>query len=429
MCGFTILKNNYHTDEKHQMIKHRGLTHEQIKLNLMTLDFYSLAVSSYKTNLVQPIKYKSSYFLFNGEIFNYKLLQKNCKSDLEYLSLLMIKLNYDPIKIYEESLKWDGFWAIAIVKDSCVYFFTDPLGKKQLYYSADGIASEIKPLLNNRRKLNYNEKSFLTSNSSFDSIYRIIPDTLHCYDFNFKLSYSYKKRNYFDLLKISDKSNLFNLLEVAIISRVENKIDGLSLLLSSGLDSNIIKYFLEKNSIKTEFVSFDSTEFKLISHSIDKVAEIKSSTDDINDVVYAYEHGLDYGSLIPNYYLFQKCSNRVVLTGDGADELFGGYNRAKEKETFTYDVFSELPYYHNIRIDRMSMIHTKEARSPFMSHALVKFAAGLNKKERTGKKILKELFKDKLPEYCFAEKTPLRLNNDKEYNKNLINQTFNNLKF
>jgi hypothetical protein len=64
-----------------------------------------------------------------------------------------------------------------------------------------------------------------------------------------------------------------------------------------------------------------------------------------------------------------------------------------------------------------------------MSHALVKFAAGLNKKERTGKKILKELFKDKLPEYCFAEKTPLRLNNDKEYNKNLINQTFNNLKF
>jgi len=429
MCGYTIIKKGSTIENKHQLIKHRGLEHTTKSYDLFNVDFYSLALSSKNSNYIQPVVSGNYSFVFNGEIFNYKSLNRKCKSDLEYLSKLFYEFKYDQDRIYKESLKWDGFWSISIIKNSSVYFFTDPLGKKQLYYSEMGISSEIKPLIENNSKYDYNENYFLKSRSSFQFISRAIPDQMYHYNFSFKSASVYKKRKYFDEIKYINSSKIYDLLELAVLERIENKIDGISLLLSSGIDSNIIKYYLDKHGIKTEFVSFKSNEFNLISNHINKVAEIDVTNDSLNTIVKAYEHGLDYGSLIPNYFLFKECSNHVVLTGDGADELFGGYNRSKENDTFNYDVFSEIPYYHNIRIDRMSMIHTKEARSPFMSHKLVKFASLLKREERTGKKILKDLFKNKIPDYCFNEKQPLRLNNDKEYNKQLIKSTFNNLKF
>jgi asparagine synthetase B (glutamine-hydrolysing) len=140
------------------------------------------------------------------------------------------------------------------------------------------------------------------------------------------------------------------------------------------------------------------------------------TTSDVKQAMYHYEHPLDYGSFIPNYLLFKEATNSMVLTGDGADELFGGYERAQLEDTFMFDIM-ELQYYHNIRLDRMSMAWTKEARSPLMSMPLARIARRLGKHLRTNKHILRQLYKDKLPTTVTTQKKkPLRLYNDKEQN-------------
>ena len=87
-----------------------------------------------------------------------------------------------------------------------------------------------------------------------------------------------------------------------------------------------------------------------------------------------------------------------VLTGDGADELFGGYRRASTYDSQQSDIFSELPYYHCPRLDRTMMKHTIELRSPFMRSDIVKYALNIPYSERNGiKKVLMDTFKSIVP--------------------------------
>lgn len=100
----------------------------------------------------QPLKLKDGgLLLFNGEIFN---IPTKYTSDVEYLLDLF---NSENIRdILEEANNWDGFWAIVHVSpNGFMYCFTDPLGKKQLYYNERGeICSEIRPeILSIEKKL------------------------------------------------------------------------------------------------------------------------------------------------------------------------------------------------------------------------------------------------------------------------------------
>jgi asparagine synthetase B (glutamine-hydrolysing) len=221
--------------------------------------------------------------------------------------------------------------------------------------------------------------------------------------------------------------DLYSLIDTSVKSRLENKYDKVSLLLSGGLDSSIILHHTLKYCDKVDIVSIENGEKeniqKLQDHYNLEINYIPDNyTDlDLKQAVISYEHSLDYGSLIPNYLLFKNCKNSLVLTGDGADELFSGYSRCLTKDTWNYDVFYELPYYHNIRLDRTSMMFTKEARSPLMSFPLLRYANTLKWKDRRNKKILRELYEGLLPvDIVKGNKKPLRLNNDKQKNKTMV---------
>jgi len=137
--------------------------------------------------------------------------------------------------------------------------------------------------------------------------------------------------------------------------------------------------------------------------------------DSLNKIIYKYwnETPIDLGSVIPQYHLFKaikdNSDHRIVISGDGADELFGGYRRIHEYDSQASDIFEELTYYHLPRLDKMSMAHTLELRSPFLNLEIVRFALNIPLEWRKDKKILKDTFGPLLPEEIVnRDKAPLK---------------------
>ena len=416
------------------MLSHRGIICKEAKINDWEVIFNSLPLSSNFCNLEQPLQLKNYALCFNGEIFNYKDLDRYAKSDLDYLQRFLAKgYNYD--QLFSESHKWDGFWAICLIdKNSDVFFFTDPLGKKQLYFSNDGIASEIKQLHEGNLIMEYKETSFGKNGTPFHGIYRAIPGEIYKFSLANNLPYKIGK---FDIqkaiknFKITKNSSIYSIINTAVKNRLENRIDGVSLLLSSGLDSNIIFHHVVNNFKEIEIVTMRNSEtddvLNIISpYNIDPLIIKDDYTEkDYEEAIYYYEHPLDFGSLMPNYMMFKNCTNHLVLTGDGSDEFFRGYKRSEKHSTFKYDTLMELPYYHNIRIDRTSMAHTKEARSPLMANELFYYCYFNQNRIKANKQDLRELYRDVLPPICIkGKKKPLRSKDDKQFNIDLINNKF-----
>mmetsp|Transcript_12459 Transcript_12459/g.48489 ORF Transcript_12459/g.48489 Transcript_12459/m.48489 type:complete len:198 (-) Transcript_12459:4398-4991(-) len=165
----------------------------------------------------------------------------------------------------------------------------------------------------------------------------------------------------------------------------------IGLLLSGGLDSavisTIIKPMLEET--KQQFITFtvgqegspDITAARMMSEHLgtdhhEYLFTSEEACSIIPDVVYhleTYEPEL-IRSAIPNYFLARLASKyvKVVLTGEGSDELFAGYLYFRDAPNSTA-IHKELRrifhHLHNVncqRADRMTMAHGLEARVPFL---------------------------------------------------------------
>ena len=253
MCGIGIFNEKY---ENFYKIDHRGVTSNQRVLNGLRMTHSLLPIQTYENLKIMPYEVNTGRFLlYNGEIFNfYEFGDYN--SDTEYLIDFFKKKNMWDLK---EINKWDGFWSICLIDGDDVYAFTDPLGKKQLYYNTNGICSEIKPRLDFKQELNYKGiygNGFLKE-TYFQGVERIPPNNIMIFKDALKkgiknpLCYI---SNYFFLKNTPQKGDLKDLIEMSIKDRLINKMDDISVFVSGGLDSTILLHNLLKLVCHISFI-------------------------------------------------------------------------------------------------------------------------------------------------------------------------------
>lgn len=445
MCGILITKSS--DDSVINSISHRGIEKNVTHANGVNLCHHRLPIQTMDgDSWSQPREIQPGIFLlYNGEIFNYD--QDYYSSDIEYLVSLFGQYRGGGLEMFTalflpHILTWDGFWAICIFdkNNGDVISFTDPLGKKCLYMNDEGeICSEVKGLVKPNytidpvfisavKKWGYNKDNRTT----YSQVKRIIPNTIYSYNMSapmFVKTYAnYWAGIFSPIAELSGATYeehmewLWDKMVESVKNRLISKNYPVSVLVSGGLDSSIIAAILkEESSNKINWFSIENDETEYVNllaeHLNIKVQMLSYNMDeDLNSEIYSKwnESPIDLGSVIPQYHLFKAIKDqggdqRIVISGDGADELFGGYSRILEYDSQASDVFEELSFYHLPRLDKMSMAHTLELRSPFLNLDIVRFALNLPISWRKEKSILKDTFSPILPEGIInRKKIPLK---------------------
>jgi len=433
MCGILLTIRAEESPYILDTIKHRGIEMSKIDLDGVTLCHHRLPIQTLDGDeWAQPIEISNGvYLMFNGEIFNYD--QEKYSSDTEYLCNLFSNYQGGSLEFFAAMYTphiqtWDGFWAVVIYdsKTGNVIAFTDPLGKKCLYKNELGeICSEIKGLISGESEI---DASYISSirkwgyntdnRTPYVNIQRLLPNNIYSYNIGSPLFNNVFPKYYRtwespirELIGADYETHmnwLWDKLFESVKRRLVSKNYPISLLISGGLDSSIIAGILKQMESDVTWFSIENGEaeyVKLLGQHLGVPVNFLDYNMDPDKVAQIYadwnESPVDLGSVIPQYHLFEAVKKysgyRIVLSGDGSDELFGGYSRIHEYDSQQSDVFDELTFYHLPRLDKMSMAHTLELRNPFLNLDIVRFALHLPLEWRTDKKILKDTFAPLLP--------------------------------
>ncbi len=332
------------------LMKHRGMDFQNIEnINDVYFGFNRLAIENIDQDM-QPLKKNDILAVFNGEIYNYKNLIKeynlNASTEIEVITELWKKFGVLSIK------KLEGMFAIAIF-DKKLYLFRDEFGKKPLYFTKSGIfASEIKAILPFMdKKLNFDALvEYLAYNSS------IAPNTIYqgIYKLPAGCYYDGEIKKWYDFERIENRKwtieNVCKEAEELLIKSVKKRLQGeveIGSLLSGGVDSGLIAAILSKyQKLKTYTVGYDGFDnyderkyaLEVSKHIGSEHMEInftkKNFFDEFENVLYSMDEPIADSSFFPAYFLAKHIPLKVVMSGEGSDELFLGYRRYEEFSAF-----------------------------------------------------------------------------------------------
>ncbi len=356
--------------ELNKILKHRGPDDEgYYNDEFISLAFNRLSILDLdKGN--QPIIKDHIISIFNGEIYNYKEIRKELQS-FGY----KFKSNSDSEIIASAFLKWgikcvekfNGMFAIAIYdkKNNKCYLIRDRLGIKPLYYSfQDGcliFCSEIKGIINYpgfQKKLNINAlASYLVfrypidhDSHFFKKISKLAPGSY------IEINIFQKKIKHECYWEIPAIKNNYNLSEKDCLDKLEQLLSGsvkkqlisdvpLGIFLSGGLDSSLISSIAAKNitgKMKTFSVGFkdanydETSKAKIVSNYIDSehteiFVDKENFISNLEKAIKVKNAPLSIPHEYPMYLLSKEMNKsvKVVLSGEGADEFFGGYSRVQ----------------------------------------------------------------------------------------------------
>jgi asparagine synthase (glutamine-hydrolysing) len=309
----------------------------------------------------QPFHSNGYTIIFNGEIYNHLELRKtynlNCKtnSDTETLLLLFQKLNDKVLDLL------DGMFAFAIfnIHNNQLFIARDRAGEKPLYIYHSGnqisfcselnaLTSIFKPELNYENFNQYLRYSFLSSHTPYQNIFELEAGSWIQIDIE---TLAYKKIKWWKIdnfyqkcspLNFNDaKDKVDKLLQESIYDRLNTSDLEVGTFLSGGIDSGLVTAIASKYKpdIKTFTVAFTGqydesslAELVVKKYKTNHKKINISFTDlknDLEKILVNYGEPFSDSSAIPSYYVSKEAKKHltVILNGDGADELFGGYRR------------------------------------------------------------------------------------------------------
>lgn len=334
---------------------HRGPDHQNYSIINNGAMFHArLSILDVSAASNQPFVKDHQHLCFNGELFNYLELKKdlgklNTNGDVEVMHRLLGK-NSD-LKFLNTI---NGFFAFAFYKENADELIVgrDRLGIKPLYYFLDehkfAFASELKPLMelcgpqpiNHEQLYSYLRLNYCAGNESiFKNIHQLEPG--HCIKIK---AGKITKEQWFEERKEKNTKGLFELLDDAIKLRLHADVP-VGSFLSGGVDSSIISALAKQHHKDLHTFSigfkdepfFDETDHALVvaKHIHSHHHEFKLSNKDFLDNIHPFLNSIDEpfaDSSALNVYILSALTKKhvkVALSGDGADELFKGYNKHK----------------------------------------------------------------------------------------------------
>ena len=476
ICGFTWDDQNLIRIMGNK-IKHRGpeqegfYTDENISLCCERLKILDL-----RETAKQPQHNEDStiWVVLNGEIYNFRELREKLEHNHTFYTNSDTEVILHAYEEYGENCldHLNGMFAFAIwdTKKKKLFLARDRLGVKPLYYSIinDNLlfSSEIKSILQYdelERTLNYSALSqFLTyaytidGQTLFKNIFELLPGQKLIYYFDEKKPHI---SNYWNLnLKNSSDSEdiILKKLEKLLTKSIELRLESdapVGALLSGGLDSSIMVAILNnitETPVKTFTTGFgheldEYNEAKIVAeHCGTDHNEIELSykklTNSLPNILWHMEFPFGRPSILSNFLVAEEVKNFVTVayTGEGSDELFGGYNRyiqfseknsiplhdkinsipsgffsnSQDRRIFSqslenqslnenepniafsklseknphpdllnqvllFELKTEIPGAQTWRIDRAGSAHALELREPFLDYNLVEYSASL----------------------------------------------------
>lgn len=519
MCGIFGVNNKENINFINKIITnhfHRGPDQNNFFQNdKVTLVHNRLSILDIDKG-IQPMSYENLVIIYNGEIFNSRELKKN----LENEGYIFETQNSDTevlLKLYhfkKEKMLNDlnGMFSFVIYDKSEEIFFgaVDSFSIKPMYYSFKNnkfvFSSEIKSILdlnhiskniNHDSAINYFQLQYIPfeetiytdikklSNSKY-FIFELKKKKLQIFDYK-RESCRYVFNNYRDIVNLGKK-----LLNQSVIDWSLSDVP-VACSLSGGLDSSLISSIFANHSnkkIKTITVGFDNKDnlyderyyAKKVSDFIksDHQEVIVQESQVLNDLDIIFDNLLEpYGGSLASWYVYKNLKNeKVILTGTGADEIFGNYGKWKnyflsdfflknfydnffkqniKNSKFYYGYFYKKIYYEkeiyklfisnqtvakniNFKInslkrsnfyspkkiiqeidlnlqlpweflyitDRLSMLNSIEARTPFLDHKIIDFINSVPSKFMgnflNSKKLLKDISKSIIPDEIINRK-------------------------
>ncbi|SER82947.1 asparagine synthase B [Salipaludibacillus aurantiacus] len=374
---------------------------------------------------IQPIsnEAKNVHIVCNGEIYNYLTLKK----DLQTTETFHTHSDSEAVlKVYEKEgpqgvEKLDGMFAFFLADETNNTFMAarDTLGIKPLYYGkmTDGsmvFSSELKGIY-----------EFTNDAKEFPQGHYYTPET------GFKA--------YRTIEAGQEPVPAENFKEHEVLEGIRNKLTDavrkrfmadveVGVLLSGGLDSSLISAIGQRIKRQDQPLhSFcvgneGSPDLQAAREVADYIGTIHHEyvytkdelVEALPKVIYyleSYDPSL-VRSAIPTYFVSKLASDyvKVILSGEGADELFSGYAYLQEIQNpveLNKELYRIVNSLHNInlqRLDRMSMAHSLEGRVPFLDLELIDYVLSLpaewklSSDESMEKTLLRKAFNGYLPD-------------------------------
>jgi asparagine synthase (glutamine-hydrolysing) len=361
ICGIYGREDKITVQKMLDVLKHRGPDGQGIYSDkTITLGHSRLSIIDLSEKGKQPMSNEEGdiWLSVNGEIYNFKELRDQLErlghhfhsnSDSETIIHAYEEFDLEFIK------KLRGMFALVLYdrKKNLLILARDPIGKKPLYYARyQGclfFASEIKSLLaagmprivDKTALWSYLAYQYpLGESTLFQGVKKILPGHMHIIN-----EKTVTIQKYWDIVENVVNENedyfakkLLEILESATKLRLNSDVP-VGAFLSGGIDSSAVVAVARPhydNNFHTFSVGFEtfselpyarkvSEYLETDHHEVQITSEMVSKN--LTQIAWLYDEPLGDAAIINTYFLSKEAKKyvTVVLTGDGGDELFGGY--------------------------------------------------------------------------------------------------------